>query len=254
MNRIFLSLLGSVLLCGCASTTRTAMHSAAERGLRARCRGGRPATGLRGGGGDAAPRWQRGRCRGGRQFLPLRRGPVQSCGDRWRWLHGHLGSRDPSCGWALNYREMAPAAMRPDTYATMERSPGVVGSGRGRSGVPGNVAGLLDGTRSLGHAGPGHGARAGDPACPGRLRRQQRLPRGGELGANGSRRTPCGCRRLPGGSGEHLCDSGRLEVGDILKQPEQADVLHRIARDGADAFYRGPVAEAIARTVSDFGG
>ena len=53
---------------------------------------------------------------------------------------------------------------------------------------------------------------------------------------------------------QHLCGSGRLRAGDILKQPEQADVLQRIARDGASAFYEGPVAEAIAKTVSQFGG
>lgn len=39
-------------------------------------------------------------------------------------------------------------------------------------------------------------------------------------------------------------------VGHVLRNPALAEVLHRVAREGADAFYRGPVAQAIARKVA----
>jgi gamma-glutamyltranspeptidase/glutathione hydrolase len=38
-------------------------------------------------------------------------------------------------------------------------------------------------------------------------------------------------------------------VGDVLRNPELAGVLQRIATEGVDAFYRGEVAEAVVRKV-----
>lgn len=39
-------------------------------------------------------------------------------------------------------------------------------------------------------------------------------------------------------------------VGHLLKQPELADSLEKIARDGPDAFYRGPIGAAITQAVA----
>lgn len=44
------------------------------------------------------------------------------------------------------------------------------------------------------------------------------------------------------------------KAGDILKQPDLAETLKRIAAEGPSAFYEGPVAQAIAATVTDRGG
>src|SRR5690606_25121312 len=45
-----------------------------------------------------------------------------------------------------------------------------------------------------------------------------------------------------------------LESGDRLIQSDLADTLEAIAAQGPDGFYRGDVAEKIARAVRDAGG
>jgi gamma-glutamyltranspeptidase/glutathione hydrolase len=45
-------------------------------------------------------------------------------------------------------------------------------------------------------------------------------------------------------------DGAPLAVGDILKSPELAKTLHDIADHGAAAFYTGPLAEQIVRSVN----
>lgn len=48
---------------------------------------------------------------------------------------------------------------------------------------------------------------------------------------------------------------GRVpEAGTRLRQPELAQTLERLARDGFDGFYRGPVAQTLVRTVNANGG
>lgn len=41
-----------------------------------------------------------------------------------------------------------------------------------------------------------------------------------------------------------------LAVGAVLKNPQYAEVLRRIGTEGADAFYKGPIAEAIVAAVN----
>ncbi|MGE7369836.1 gamma-glutamyltransferase [Neorhizobium sp. NPDC001467] len=45
-----------------------------------------------------------------------------------------------------------------------------------------------------------------------------------------------------------------LKAGHVLKNPAYAETLSAIATGGADAFYRGPIAEAIVRTVRNAAG
>jgi gamma-glutamyltranspeptidase/glutathione hydrolase len=45
-----------------------------------------------------------------------------------------------------------------------------------------------------------------------------------------------------------------LRAGEMLQQPDLAVVLHAIARDGADAFYRGDVGERFATAIASLGG
>jgi len=50
-------------------------------------------------------------------------------------------------------------------------------------------------------------------------------------------------------------NDGRLfKAGDIFRQPELAATLRAIASQGADGFYKGPVAAAMVATLNQFGG
>lgn len=52
-----------------------------------------------------------------------------------------------------------------------------------------------------------------------------------------------------------FCPEGLpLEAGDILKNPDLAESLHKIARGGRDMFYRGELAEKIAAEMRARGG
>ena len=46
-------------------------------------------------------------------------------------------------------------------------------------------------------------------------------------------------------------DGGRYVAGDRLRNPAYADTLELIARGGAEAFYRGPIADRVAATVAE---
>lgn len=52
----------------------------------------------------------------------------------------------------------------------------------------------------------------------------------------------------------HFLRDGQVKLGDRITNPMQALVLERIAREGRDGFYRGPVAEAIIRAIERAGG
>jgi gamma-glutamyltranspeptidase / glutathione hydrolase len=49
-------------------------------------------------------------------------------------------------------------------------------------------------------------------------------------------------------------DGNLPRVGDTLRQPELADALERLGREGPEPFYRGDIAQAIAEWVGERGG
>jgi gamma-glutamyltranspeptidase/glutathione hydrolase len=49
-------------------------------------------------------------------------------------------------------------------------------------------------------------------------------------------------------------DGELLREGDVVRQPELADALERLGREGAESFYRGEVGAAVVAWVSERGG
>jgi gamma-glutamyltranspeptidase/glutathione hydrolase len=56
-------------------------------------------------------------------------------------------------------------------------------------------------------------------------------------------------------TGRYLLPHGRPAVaGDVIRQPELGRTLRAIAKDGRDAFYKGPIAEDMVETLRAIGG
>ena len=76
--------------------------------------------------------------------------------------------------------------------------------------------------------------------------------------ASRSRRSPRRRRRATAGSTATSPNGRRctadLELGDVLVQEPLARLIELLAADGPDAYYRGPVAEAVAAAVGRYGG
>jgi gamma-glutamyltranspeptidase/glutathione hydrolase len=153
-------------------------------------------------------------------------------------VHRSAGGRIDS----IDFREVAPAAVRPDTFAGP--GPHKQFTGQRTVGVPGTVAGLAaalerHGTISL--------ADAVAPAVA--------LASGGvevtastaaELATHAPR-----LRRFPESARIFLGPDGApLARGATLRQPDLARTLDGIARRGPDYFYRGPVARSIVQSMA----
>lgn len=110
-------------------------------------------------------------------------------------------------------------------------------------GVPGNVAGLLAAHKRFG-----------------RLTREQVLAPAIRLAENGFpvgqilagfiRSDSAKLARFPEGYRRMFPDGRALGVGAVLRNPELADALRQIARDGADAFYRGALTAGIVGVMN----
>jgi gamma-glutamyltranspeptidase/glutathione hydrolase len=143
---------------------------------------------------------------------------------------------------ALDYREMAPAAASRDMYLGPDGNPTDASLvGYRASGVPGSVAGMLE---LLGRYGTLDRQKVMAPAI--RLARDgfdvdEAFRRSLERNAKLIARFDGASLFLPGGAPP--------AVGARLVQPDLAATLQRIADQGADGFYKGPVAEAVDREM-----
>jgi len=63
-----------------------------------------------------------------------------------------------------------------------------------------------------------------------------------------------GCRHLYAEFPDWLAAYGEATAGSVLRQPAMARTIERLAADGPEAYYRGPIAEAIAVAVQAAGG
>ncbi len=147
----------------------------------------------------------------------------------------------------LDFREQAPAAAARDMYRD-DRGESTEGSRVGwrAAGVPGTVKGLEHAHRKFGSK---PWAELVGPAI--------RLAREGfrvswELAR--SLRSNRALSRFDESRRIFLNGGRGYEPGDILRQPELADTLERIARSGAADFYEGETARRLASSMAAHGG
>lgn len=153
---------------------------------------------------------------------------------------------------AIDYRETAPAAMKSDSFLGSDGQPDTDKSRNSALGigVPGTVAGL---TLALEQFGSGHFTLAQI------LKPAIELARDGFLVADDMADTlPDMYRRMarwPNSARifSHV-DGTPLHDGDRLIQTDLAATLSAIAEQGSRAFYEGPIAERLAKSVRDAGG
>ncbi len=149
----------------------------------------------------------------------------------------------------LDFRERAPLAATPDMFLDAD---GKLVRGRSTDtwlavGVPGSAAGL-DAAR----------ARWGTMSRAALLAPAIRLARDGfVLGPGDASLFQSGAKGLardPAAAAIFLRDGHPPAVGDRLVQTDLAATLDQLARDGPDAFYRGPIGEALAAASTAGGG
>jgi len=163
-------------------------------------------------------------------------------------IHLREGNQDV----AIDYRETAPAATRPDIFLGPDGKPDPAKSRDSALGigVPGTVAGLALALEKYG---------SGQFTLAELLKPSIELARDGiALEDDMADTLPANYRRLARWPASakifSRADGTPLHEGDRLVQADLAATLSAIAEQGPRGFYRGPVAEKIAKAVIDAGG
>lgn len=152
----------------------------------------------------------------------------------------------------INYREVAPGAVGPEYYSGLEVDDAST-FGVHASGVPGTVAGLLYALERYGTldrrevlAPAIRAAEEGFIADANHLEAMENIR--GKIKNNPDRLA------MLGDLWETLYAGGEMRIGDRVRNPEKARAMRLIAEQGAGAFYRGEIAEAIVGVMEAGGG
>ncbi len=147
----------------------------------------------------------------------------------------------------IDFREVAPKMAKPDMWeigndGEVINGENVIG---GKSvGVPGEVAGLI---YALEHYGTMSLEEVMEPAI--------KLAQDGyvvsPLLAGDMKTNLKELRSYEASAKTYLKSKRPYKPGDIIKNPNLADTLRKIAKGGKDAFYKGEVAESIIKAVQD---
>lgn len=147
----------------------------------------------------------------------------------------------------LDFRECAPKRANRDMYLGPNGEPTKDSIfGWRSSGVPGSVSGFADAHKKF-----------GSKAWAGLLGPAIRLARDGftvSAPLAESLRSEQHLATDPESKRIFLRNGDYYRSGETLKQPELADTLERIARNGADGFYSGETAQRLAAAMSAHGG
>lgn len=164
-------------------------------------------------------------------------------------LHLAHGDDGKAQNLFLDFREKAPAAATPTLF---QDDDGHVVDGRSTktylgTGVPGTVMGLENARTRYGTM-PRKALMA--PAI--QLARQGFVLKQGDVDILHSRSDEFADE--PNVAKIFLKDGEPYQAGDTLRQPQLADTLSLIANKGPDAFYEGPIAQAVVKASQANGG
>jgi gamma-glutamyltranspeptidase/glutathione hydrolase len=148
---------------------------------------------------------------------------------------------------ALDFREKAPRAAARDMYLDSAGAPtdrSLVG--HEAAGVPGSVAGMWEAHRRF-------GSRPWQELVEPSVHLAEGIVVHERL-AESLQQYEARLRRYPATAAALLPEGHAPRVGDRLVQPDLADSLRRVARDGRDGFYRGRTASLIDAEMRRGGG
>ena len=149
----------------------------------------------------------------------------------------------------IDARETAPAGVKPEHYIDAIGNPvkGATMQGGTASGIPGTPAGLVHLARTYGTL------PLADTLAPAIRLAHDGFAVDGRY-ARIAKIREAYLRKLPEASRIFLADSQALTQGYVLKQPELAQTLTRLAIEGAPGFYTGTVARSLVESVNAAGG
>lgn len=151
--------------------------------------------------------------------------------------------------YAFDFRERAPAAIRADMFLRDGKAdPKLSREGGLAVGVPGEVRGLGELVHRFGKLPFG---RCVAPA--------ERLTRGAHVSwrlAEVAADKPAAAGTAPAADPvvARIFGKQALAEGDVFRRPELGRTLARLRSGGPDAFYKGPIADAIVAAVKQAGG
>lgn len=149
----------------------------------------------------------------------------------------------------LDAREVAPAAATRDMYLdeTGKPRPGATLNGPLAAGIPGQPAGLAHLARRYGRLPLKKSLAPAIRYAEDGVEVTRSMELGLRFRSSAARNSPAlAALYLPGGKA--------LVAGDVVRYPDLARTLRRMAADGRDGFYRGPVAEQLVTGVRAAGG
>ncbi len=149
--------------------------------------------------------------------------------------------------YALNGSGRAPQGMTPEFFAAQgfkqipERGPLSIN-------VPGAVDGWFEALERFGTL------AAETIFAPAIVYAEEGMPVTSKLSDWLSRAAVPVLKRWESSAGVYLPDDRPPRTGDVLRQPHLATTYRMLAREGRDAFYRGPIAREITEYVQQSGG
>lgn len=149
----------------------------------------------------------------------------------------------------IDARETAPAGVKREHYLDASGNPvkGATMQGGTASGIPGTPAGLVHLARAYGTL------PLADALAPAIRLAHEGFPVDGRY-ARIAKIREAALRKMPEATRIFLADGAALTAGYVLKQPELAQTLTRLAGEGVAGFYSGPVARALVDSVNAAGG